>query len=654
MGLAENLEPIALIGAGGIGKTSIALTVLHHNRIKERFGENRRFIRCEQFLASRTHFLARLSKVIGAGVENLEDLTPLRPTLSSKEMLIVLDNAESILDPKATGAKDIYSIVDELCQFRTISLCITSRITTVPPKCKRPGIPTLSIEAACDIFYSIYGDSERTSIIDDLLKRLDFHALSIKLLATAASHNVWDHDRLSKEWDVQRAQVLQTDYDESLAATIELSLSSPTFLSLGPDARDILGVIAFFPQGVDEKNLDWLFPTFSNRQKIFDKFCGLSLTYRSNGFITMLAPIREYLSPHNPLSSPLFCDTRDRYLSRLSVDVGPNKPGFEEARWIVLEDVNIEHLLDVLTSIDQTRADNWDACSHFMEHLYWYKPRQTILGPKLESLADNHKSKPQCLFELSRLFDQVGNRTEAKRLLVHTLELERQRGDDSGVARALRYLADINRLLDLSKEGTQQAKEALEILERINDTEGQARCLIVLVQLLSHDKQLEAAENAASRAFGLIPEKGQEHLLCWLQRILGLTRRSNGEKEKAIQHFKTALGIASPFNWPDVRFWIHYDLAQLFLAEDEFDEATGHIIQAKSHAVNELHWQGCAMSMQARIWLRQRRLEDAKTEILHALEIFERLGAADHIQECRDLLQMIERPKKKLPARFQR
>jgi tetratricopeptide (TPR) repeat protein len=641
VGLAENIQSIALIGAGGIGKTSIALTVLHHNRVKDRFGDNRRFIRCDQFPASRAHLLARLSEVLGAGVENPKDLTPLRPFLSSEDMIIILDNAESILDPKGASAKEIYSVVDELCQFKTVCLCITSRTTMVPPRCKRPEIPTLSMEAACDIFYGIYGGSGRSDIINDLLKRLDFHALSIRLLATTAYQNTWNHNRLAKEWDLQRARVLQTDYNESLAATVELSLSSPTFLSLNPNARDLLAVVAFFPQGIDEKNLNWLFPNISNRNNVFDKFCGLSLTYRNNDFITMLAPIRDYLGPQDPRSSPLLCATRDHYFKRLSIRLQPNEPGFEEARWIVLEDVNVEHLLDVFISTDQTIDDTWDACYRFLDHLAWHKPRQTILGSKIEALADGHRSKPDCLHRLSLLFKEMGNHVERKRLLTRSLELWRQRGNDAQVAQTLRYLSDANQLLGLTKEGVEQARQALGIYERINDTQGQVICLSDLARTLRNDKQLEAAEEAASRAIGLVPEKGQEHIVCRLHRSLGMIHQSKGEKEKAVHHYTMALGIASPFNWHDVLFWNHLDLAELFRNEGEFDEASAHITKAKPHAVETTFWLGCAIYLQATIWLRQRRLEDAKSEGLHALKIFEKLGAANKAGNCRGLLQMV-------------
>jgi tetratricopeptide (TPR) repeat protein len=642
VGLAENLKPVALIGSGGIGKTSIALTALHHHRIKQRFGENRRFIRCDKFPASRVHFLARLSKAIGAGVENPEDLTPLRPFLSSKEMIIVLDNAESILDPKGTNAEEIYSVVDELCQFPTICLCITSRITTVPPHCKRPEIPTLSMEAASNIFYGIYGDGGRSSAINKLLKLLDFHALSITLLATTASHNTWDYDRLAREWDIQRAKVLQTHHNKSLAATIELSLTSPTFRSLGPDARDLLGVVAFFPQGIDEKNLDWLFPTISNRKNIFDELCVLSLTYRSNGFFSMLAPIRDYLTPQNPQLSSLICTIRDRYFSRLSVEVGPEKPGFQAARWIVSEDVNVEHLLDVFTSIDPDRGDIWDTCSHFMQHIYWYKPRQTTLGSKIEALPDDYPHKSKCLSELSLLFGRVGNYAEEKRLLTRTLELQRQWAADSQVAQTLQHLSVTNRLLHLREEGIRQANEALELYGRIGDTTGQIRTLDNLAWLLFDDKQLDAAENAASRAIDLVSGEGQEHSASRLHRTLGKICGSKGDKEKAVHHFETALRIASPFNWHDILFWSHFDLAELFLLRCDFDDASAHIDRAKLNTGNDLHYLGRAKHMQARIWFWQRRLEDVKSEALRALEIHERLGAAGDVKICRELLEMVE------------
>ena len=641
---AERLEPIALIGAGGIGKTSIALTVLHHNQINQRFGENRRFIRCDQFHPSRANFLARLSKVIGAGVENPEDLTPLRPSLTSNEMLLILDNAESILDPQGTGAQEIYAVVDELCQFKNICLLITSRITTVPPPCKHPEIPTLSMEAACEIFYGIYSNQGKSSIINDLLQRLSFHALSIKLLATTASRNAWGYDRLAQEWDARRAQVLQTNYNESLAATIELSLSSPTFLSLDPNARELLGVIAFFPHGIDEKNIDWLFPTISDGQHLFDTFCLLSLTYRINGFITMLAPIRDYLAPQDPRLSPLLCATRDHYFSRLSVGADPDNPGRGETRWVGPEDVNIEHLLDIFTSIDPNAGVIWDACCHFMIHLYWNKPRPTTLRTKIEALADDHPSKPNCLCQLALLFERAGNFTEQKRFLTRSLELERRRGDDTRVAATLRYLSDVNRLLRLPWEGLQQVNEALEISERIGDTIGQAWCLNFRAYLQFDRSQLDDAKDAAFRAIDLIAGKDQEYLVSLIHVVLGRTFHSQGEKKEAIHHLETALRISSPFSWYDRLFWTQFGLAELFVGEDELEDANTHIELAKSHAVDGAmaYELARAMEMQAGVWYRQLRLDDAKSESLRSLEIYEKLGAEEGVKNSKYILREVE------------
>jgi tetratricopeptide (TPR) repeat protein len=642
IGFTGRLTSVALIGAGGIGKTSIALTVLHDDRIKQRFGDDRRFVCCDKFTVSFTNFLSQLSKVIGAGVENPDDLTSLRRFLSSKEMIIVLDNAESILDPQGVDAQGIYAVVEELSRFSNICLCITSRITTIPSDCETLDIPTLSAEAAHDTFYRIHGNGERSDLVSNILGQLDFHPLSVTLLATVAHHNKWDTDRLTREWEKQRTGLLRTQHNKSLAAAIELSLASPMFQKLGLDARDLLGIVAFFPQGVNENNLDWLFPTVSNRASIFDTFCILSLTYRSNGFAMMLAPLRDHLHPEGPRSSPLLCATKECYFRRLSVEIYPDKPGFNEAQWIMSEDVNVEHLLDVFTSIDTNSNEVWDACHHFMEHLYWHKPRLFVLGPKIKGLPDDHPSKPKCLSSLARLLHGIGGNAESKQLLVHSLKLWREREDDLQVAKVLWVTSSVNRMLHLSKEGIHQVKQALEIYTRLGDVSGQARSLSRLAYLLYDDGQLDAAEETASQVINRFSENEQFEV-CRCHHILGDVCRSRGETEKAIDHFETALEIASSFNWHSPLFWTHYSLAALFIDEDRLDDAPAHIEHAKSHAVNDAYNLGSVVQLQARFWYRQRRFEEARSAASHAAEAFEGLGATETEGECRDLLREIER-----------
>ena len=624
-----------------MGKTSVALAALHDERVRQRFGDNRRFIRCDEFLPTRNDFLRRLSKVIGAGIENPENLASLQHSLSSKETLIVLDNAESILDPQGPSAQEIYADVDELTRSGNICVLITSRISTIPPDCETLEIPILLAEAARDTFHRIYKHGERSDSIDDILKQLDLHPLSITLLATVAQQNKWDTDRLTVEWSRQRTAVLNPKHSRSLAATIELSLSSPTFQELGPDAREFLEVVAFFPQGINEKNVHWQYPTISNAPKILDEFCVLSLTYRNNGFITMLAPLRDHLRPKDPASSPLLSAAKEHYFTQLSGDIPPGKPGFEEARWITSEDVNVEHLLDAFTTIDGNSEKVWDACARFMAQLRWHKCRLVILGPKIEALPDDHPSKAQCLFEFAGLFLSIGNLAEDKRLLDRALKLWRDQGNDFRAARTLCELSTANRGIGLREEAIQQIKEAYEIFERLGYPVRQAECLITLAWSLLYDGRLDAAEETAIRAIDLLPEKGEQLLVYDCHYVLGQIYQSKGETKKAVCHSETALEIASALSRAENLAHVHFSLALLFCQQGRFSDAQTHTEYAKSFAVNN-KLLADASFLQAHLWLMQDMLGEAKSEALAALDVYQKLGPTNGAENVRRLLQRVD------------
>ena len=196
--------------------------------------------------------------------------------------------------------------------------------------------------------------------------------------------------------------------------------------------------------------------------------------------------------------------------------------------------------------------------------------------------------------------------------------------------------------MGLYKEGVEQAKEASEISERLGETASQAKCLMDLAWLMHDDEQLDTAEEAASRALGLLPEKGRQSQVCDGHRVLGRIYHSKGDTEKAIHHFEVALGIASSLNTFSDLFWVHFALAEVFFEEGKFDDAHAHIEHAKSHAANDAYHLGRAMELQAGFWCDQRMFDKAKSEASSAADVYEKIGATEDTERCREILGKID------------
>jgi hypothetical protein len=276
LSLVERSASTILHGAGGTGKSAIALTLLHHTRVTAKVGNNRYFMRCDDLANSPDDFLGRLSEAIGA--PHLTDVGQLRSHLSLySPCILVLDGVESILDPLVSAAAEIATAIEELGWCQNVCLLATSRMDVEIPGFRRTEVPTLSVDDAQGIFDSCC-HLGRSVAVDKLLAELDFHPLSINLLASAVCENNWDEATLLEAWDEGKTNILQATGRQSLEDSIKSILSTPTIQILGTTALETLEAIAGFPDGVKEREI--MFTGIDGVGEATDELCKFSLVYR--------------------------------------------------------------------------------------------------------------------------------------------------------------------------------------------------------------------------------------------------------------------------------------------------------------------------------------------------------------------------------------
>ncbi|KAJ7148217.1 P-loop containing nucleoside triphosphate hydrolase protein, partial [Mycena filopes] len=248
---------IAILGAGGMGKTSLAKAVLHEDTIAGRYTHYRFFIPCDKAgskIELATHISAHL------GLKPGRDVTQavLRQLSHNPPSLLVLDNLETVWEPVELR-KEIEEFLSLLTDITTLALMVTMRGAERPSKVQwtRPfllPLRPLAQDAAQKVFQDIADDGHLPEDINQVLQLTDNVPLAICLLAHLV--DVEGCTTVLSRWQTEKISVISEGHDKrsNMELSISLSLSSPRITST-LHARDLLSLMAILPDGLSDAEL---------------------------------------------------------------------------------------------------------------------------------------------------------------------------------------------------------------------------------------------------------------------------------------------------------------------------------------------------------------------------------------------------------------
>ncbi|KAJ7824511.1 hypothetical protein B0H14DRAFT_3145662 [Mycena olivaceomarginata] len=291
---ALQIQPVhlAILGPGGMGKTTLAVTALHHTEVVSKY-EQRHFVSCESAFEN-----SRLVNIIAAHLR-LEPSKHLSTAITTHfrncgTTLLVLDNLETVWEEAESRAE-----VEELLSLLSE---ITMRGAERPAKVKwthpfLPPLEPLHPSASRQTFIEIADlpPSEEESALEELLALSGNLPLAVSLMATVASYE--GYSNTLRRWKIESTALLSEGHDKrsNLETSIMLSLSSPRMLS-SPNAKNLLILLSFLPDGLSEVDMlsrDAL--DIPNILKCREALVRTSLAYVDQGRLKALTPIRQYM-----------------------------------------------------------------------------------------------------------------------------------------------------------------------------------------------------------------------------------------------------------------------------------------------------------------------------------------------------------------------
>ncbi|KAJ7889839.1 hypothetical protein B0H14DRAFT_3708517 [Mycena olivaceomarginata] len=295
--LKHEFGRIAILGTGGIGKTSLARAVLHHPQITAKYS-SRFFVPCDS-ATSGDDLASIVASHLGLKPENNPTKSIIRFLSSSSSALLILDNLETVWEPSEFRGtvEEFLSLLTDIPHLALIvgnpSRSRETRKSTMDSTFLAPLKP-LTDEAVWQTFVDIADDVHEKKHIKTLLCLTGNLPLAVGIVA-----HLVDYEgclQVLERWETEKISLLSSGRDRrsSLEVSIELSLSSPRLASY-PDARDLLSLLSLLPDGISDGELSKSNLPLKDLLGCKAALLRTSLAYTDHGRLKALVPIREYM-----------------------------------------------------------------------------------------------------------------------------------------------------------------------------------------------------------------------------------------------------------------------------------------------------------------------------------------------------------------------
>ncbi|KAJ7195939.1 P-loop containing nucleoside triphosphate hydrolase protein, partial [Mycena pura] len=309
---------IAILGAGGMGKTSLARAVLHYPDICLKYAESRIFVACDA-ASTLAELVTLIANYLGLELAKNPTRQIIHHLASRPPTLLILDNLETAWEPTASR-KEIEEFLALLTDIQHLALIITMRGAERPAQVRwtRPflqPLSPLSYDAAQKTFIDIAGEMHDNSNIEKILHLTNNMPLAIYLMAHLVDSD--GCETVLSRWETEKTSVVSDGYDHrsNLDFSIALSLSSPRVASV-PGTKELLSLLSMLPDGVSDQELKQSGFPIDNILGCKATLLRTALAYStSQKRLKVLVPIQEHMQRYHPaqltIVEPLFQHYRE-------------------------------------------------------------------------------------------------------------------------------------------------------------------------------------------------------------------------------------------------------------------------------------------------------------------------------------------------------